>query len=211
MDELDDRCVIGGLPQLELVILFLLLDGLADGVGQVALAAGHEEDVLDRRHGPAQVQAGAHLEVVHREDVRGIGHRHEQGALVEEGDGQRVVAPNHVGQHHADRPHVDGEGVQVHVVEAEPLGERVGELVGRDAAALHQHASDGLADLAALLNGRFDGLAGRVAEVSTTMSPMRRSDLRRCVGGVSPGVVFCSSAVEGGFTASSLSAGWMVP
>jgi hypothetical protein len=81
VDELDHRRVVGGLPQLDGLVTALLVGRLVDCGGQGARAARDRQDVLDRGHRAAQLEARGHLEVIEGKDVGRVGHGHEQLAL----------------------------------------------------------------------------------------------------------------------------------
>ena len=70
-------------------------------------------------------------DVVDREDVRRVGHRDEQRALVEERDRHRLVALGGRDRDEVRRGHVDLEDAEVEVVEAVALGDGARELVLR--------------------------------------------------------------------------------
>ena len=86
----------------------------------------------DRR---ADLVARHQRDVVDREDVRRVGHRHGERAVAAEGDGDRLVALGRGAREQVGRGHVDLEDVQVEVVEAVALGDGARELLGRQVAA----------------------------------------------------------------------------
>ena len=103
--------------------------GLRDRVVDPVQLADQRVDVLARGHRAAHVEPGHHRDVVDREDVRRVRHGHEHGALVEVGDGQRLVAARRAGAHEVGGAHVHLEDREVHVVEPVALGHGVGQLV----------------------------------------------------------------------------------
>ncbi len=145
VDELDHRRVLGAdfhvgdLGQLALFGLGLALgDRLADGALQRVEPADQRFDVFLGGDGDAAVERGGDLDVVDREHVGRVGHRHEQGLLVDEADRQRPVAAGRVDRDQVGRRHVHLVGGEVDVVEAVALGDRARELVGADRALLDQ-------------------------------------------------------------------------
>ena len=105
-----------------------------------------------------QSSAGRDLDVVDREHVGRVGHRDEQGLLVDEADRQRPVAARGVDRDQVRRRHVDLVDGEVDVVEAVALGDGAGELVGVDRPLLEQQLLGRRPGGA----GLFDRLAGAV-------------------------------------------------
>ena len=95
VDELDDRRVVGGLADVadvgELLVL-VLLDRLGHGVVEAVHAPDQGGHVLVRGHDRPHLLAGHQLEVVEREDVRGVDHRHQQRARLVDPDRHGVEA-----------------------------------------------------------------------------------------------------------------------
>ena len=183
---------------------------------QVALAAGHGEDVLDRRDRSAQLQAGAHLEVVDREDVGrdrpsrpAACPRRGTRRAARGGGGPCRAAP---GRRRPCRPG-RRSGRRGRGRSARPGRARAGSAC--TVPLLDEHAPDGLADLAALLDRRLDRLA---ASRSRGRRRCRRYGDRTCAAwwAASGRAESGASAVSGGFTVvvqgspgrGSLSAGW---
>ena len=144
VDELDDRRVFGGLVQGDDLGAFLaVLEGLrrlADDVFEAVQARDQRGDVIRRRDRDADLVAGHDRDVVDREHVRRVGHRHQQRALVGERHGNRLVA---LGDGRADEVgggHVDAEDAEVEVVEPVALGQRARQRVLRERAVFEQHA-----------------------------------------------------------------------
>ena len=67
-------------------------------------------EVLDRGGARAHAPAGHHPDVVDREDVGGVGHRDQHGAVLGEADRHRLVAAGGGGADEVDRAHVEVEG-----------------------------------------------------------------------------------------------------
>jgi hypothetical protein len=132
--ELDDRRVVDRLAQVDDLGVRLLVLGAADRVRDDLLHPPHAGDeraeVLAAGDRGADLQARHDREVVHRDDVGGIGHRDEQRALAGVGDRHGVVAPGGGDGDEARGGHVDLEGGEVDVLEAMALCERAGEVVG---------------------------------------------------------------------------------
>ena len=86
-----------------------------------------------------QLEPGHHLDVVDGEHVRRVGHRDQQGLLVDVADRDRAGSGGRSDRDQVRRAHVDVVEVEVDVVEAVALGDRARELVGVDHALLdHQ-------------------------------------------------------------------------
>jgi len=166
--ELDDGGVLGGLVQVDdlgRALLRILGHRLLDAVLEAVEAAHERLNVLGRGDRRANLEAGEHRDVVDGVDVRRVGHGHEQRVLVDEGHGHGVVALGRQGGHEVRRRHVDGEGVQVEVVEAVALGGCPRELVVADGAGLEQHPLRRAAAGACRLHGALGSLASHEAEV----------------------------------------------
>ena len=88
-------------------------------------------DVVGRGHDRAHLVAGHQLQVVERQHVRRVGHRHQQRAVVVEADRHGVEAARGLGRDQVHRRQVGAVDLQVDVVEAEALGDRAGQLVAR--------------------------------------------------------------------------------
>ena len=86
-------------------------------------------DVVGRRDGGPDLVAGHHRDVVDGEDVAGVGHRHQQGAIVDERDGHGLVALDGGRGDQLGRIWVKAVHLEVEVVEPEALGHRTGDLV----------------------------------------------------------------------------------
>ena len=185
--ELHDRRVVGRLAQLDHLRLDLVVLDLVDRALERPEVLDQRVDVLRRGDGAADLEAGGHGDVVEREQVGGVGGRHEQLAVGQERDRDRAVAARLAAVDHAGRALVHVEHVQVHVVEAVALGERLRELPRVDDAGLDQR----LARAAGRCGGRPRprcSTSSRSAKPSWTItSPMRRLTPVRFVGGVRPG------------------------
>ncbi len=142
VDKLDDGRVFGALVQRDDLAAVLFgfgeLLGRADDVFQTVQAGDQPGDVIGRRDGDADLVAGHDRDVVHGQDVGGVGHRHQQGALVGEGDRHGLVALGDVGADEVGGRHVDREHAQVEVVQAVALCEGAGEPVGGDDPLVEQ-------------------------------------------------------------------------
>ena len=112
-----------------------------------------------------QSSAGGDLDVVDGEHVGRVGHRDQQGLLVDEADRQRPVAARGVDRDQVRRRHVDLVGGEVDVVEAVALGDGAGELVGGDRALLEQQLLGRAAGGARLFDRLAGAVVGDVAEV----------------------------------------------
>jgi hypothetical protein len=87
VDQLDDRGVLHHLPDRGEVLLVLPFAGglgrdVLDVTVHAAVAVDGVEDGRTRRHHRADLGVGDGADVVDREDVRGVGHRHDQAPLV---------------------------------------------------------------------------------------------------------------------------------
>ena len=136
--ELHDGRLVGGLAQLDHLGLVLLVVQLVHGPLERPELLDQRGDVLRRGDGAAHFVAGRHRDVVERQQVGRVGRGHEQGALGKERDRHRLVAARLLAVEHARGALVHVEGVQVHVVEAVALRERLGELAGVDDAGVDQ-------------------------------------------------------------------------
>jgi hypothetical protein len=167
--ELDDRRVVGRLAQVgdlgDAGLLVLLLDRLGHDVAEAVEPRDERADVLGGHDGELDAQPGDDRQVVGGDDVRGVGDRDEQRALVDVGDRHRLQALGDRRRDEVGRGHVDLELVQVEVVEAVALGERAGVLVGAQGAALEQQGLRGAPGGARGLDGGFDALALDEAEL----------------------------------------------
>jgi hypothetical protein len=130
----------------------------------VVQAPDQRGDVLVRGDGGPDLVARHERDVVDREHVARVDHRHEQRALVEEADRHGGVALRRRGREQVGRGHVDAEGVEVDVVDAEALGDDAGELVGRQDAAVDEHLAGAPPAGARLGDRQLHGLAPGVAE-----------------------------------------------
>jgi hypothetical protein len=122
--------------------------------GRSHVVARHERDVVDGEH------------------VARVDHRDEERALVEEADRHRGVALGRRGGEQVRGRHVDAEGVEVDVVDAEALGDDARELVGRQDAAIDEHLARALAPRARLGDRQLDGLAAGVAEADDDVADL---------------------------------------
>ncbi len=101
-----------------------------------AITAG---EVVRRRDHARDRVAGHQLEVVEREHVRRVDHRDEQPlAGIVEADRSGVVALGRLRAHEVERARVGLVDRQVDEVEAEALGDRAGELLGRQVAGVDE-------------------------------------------------------------------------
>jgi hypothetical protein len=166
VDELDDRGVGARLAEVdEDVVLLLGVHDLGDGVVEAVHLGDQRCDVLARGHDRAHLVAGHQLEVVEREHVRRVGHRHEQAAGLVEADRDRVEAAGRLRGEQVHGRDVRLVDRQVDVVEAEALGGRLGELLDAESARLDQHVLRRVTGRAALLHGALDALLGNEAEL----------------------------------------------
>ena len=92
VDEPNDRRVVGRLPQVDDLDRVVVLAATArlDDVAEARQTRDHRLDVLVRRDRLTDLVAGHDRDVVDRDDVRRVGHRHEQRPLVDEA---RPAAP----------------------------------------------------------------------------------------------------------------------
>ena len=122
--------------------------------------------------------AGHHPDVVDREDVRGVGHRQQQRAVVGEADRHRLVALGGLGADQVDGAHVEVVDREVDEVQAEALGDHAGELVVAQDAALDQHQARRAALRASGCDRLLDGLAVGEAEVDDHLADHPRGATR---------------------------------
>jgi hypothetical protein len=144
--ELDHGCLVGGLTQLDHLggdALVGLLPDLLHLVAERGEPGDEGLDVLGRGHRPAHLVVGGHRYVVESEQVGRVGGGHQQGAVAQEGDRDRPVAAGPSGVDQRGGALIDLEDVQVHVVEAVALGERLGQLGRVDDAGVDQRAAQG--------------------------------------------------------------------
>ena len=127
---------------------------------------------IDRAH----AAAGDQRDVVHPDDVRRLGERDEQVLVVAEADRDGLVAAHDLRGDERGGAQVDLEGRQVDVVEALPLGDDAGELVGGEHAALQQHAPGRAAGGARDVDRRVDHLARGEAEVDDDVADQARGE-----------------------------------
>ena len=99
------------------------------------------------------------------QDVARVAHGHEDGAVVDEPDGDRLVAARGRGGQQVGGRHVDGEGGEVDVVDPEAVGDDPRELVGGQHAVLDEDLAGAAAGLAGLRDGVLDPGAVGEAEV----------------------------------------------
>ena len=140
----------------------LVGDGLLDDhVVDLVHAPDERADVLLRGDGGADRRSRHQRDVVDREHVARVDHRDEQRALVEEADGDGRVALRGRGGQQVRGGHVDAEGVEVDVVDAEALGDDPRELVRRQDAAVDEHLARAPAAGPRLGDRELDGLRVR--------------------------------------------------
>ena len=88
MHELDDRCVVGGLAQVDDLqragLVLPLLDGLLNRVLKAVHPRDQGGDVLPGGDRGLDVHPCEQRDVVDGEDVRRVGHRQEDRAIVDE-------------------------------------------------------------------------------------------------------------------------------
>ena len=174
VDELDDRRLVGGLAEVD-DLRPLVGDGLLDDhVVDLVHAPDERADVLLRRDGGADLVAGHQRDVVDREHVARVDHRDEQRALVEEADGDGGVALRGRGGQQVGRGHVDAEGVEVDVVDAEALGDDPGELVRGQDAAVDEDLARAPAAGPRLGDRELHGLPSGVAEADDDVADLLR-------------------------------------
>ena len=168
VDQLDDRRVPVCL--LEMQILFavaigILIDDVFDRLVHAGQPRQQQVQILDRSRRGAHAPAGHHRDVVDRQNVRGIGHRQQQSAVVGEADRNRLIAFGRVGAEEADRAHVEVVDRQVDVVQAEALRHDAGELVVAQHALLDEHETRRAALRASRCHGVLDRVTIGEAEV----------------------------------------------
>ena len=105
------------------------------------------------------------MDVVDREDVRGVDDRDQEGLRVDVADRHRLVAASGGDREQVGRSHVHVEAVEVEVVEAVALGNGAGELVVVDQLLLDEQFVGGAIGRPRLLDDRVDALASGVAEL----------------------------------------------
>ena len=165
--ELDDRGVLVGLlgeRGLQRPAL-VVVDDVFDRALQAPEAGREQVDVLGRGRRDAHAAVGDHRDVVDAEDVRRVGHRQQQRAVVGEGDGDRLVALDGLGAEQVDGAHVGLVDGEVDVVQAEAFGDDACELVLAQDALLDEHLPGGLALRARGHDGLLDGVAVGEAEI----------------------------------------------
>ena len=143
VNELDDRRVVGGLAQVDDLLVGRARRVLLDRLGHRVLEAVHAHDqrgdVLGRSDGRADVEVRQERDVVDRQHVGRIGHRQQQRVLVDVGDGHGGVALGRGGAQKVGGRHVDLEDPEVEVIEPVALGDRARELLGGDRLLVEQH------------------------------------------------------------------------
>ena len=139
--------------------------GVADRVLEPVQARDQRSHVLGRCDRHAHLVAGHDRDVVDREHVRGIGHRDEQRALVDERDGDRLVALGGSARDQVGGTHVDAEDGEIEMIQPVALRERARQLVGCERAAFKQDPLGRRARVARGLDGLFDLLRGDEAQV----------------------------------------------
>ena len=166
-------------------LVVLLLD-LLDGGVEPAEAAEEGVHVLLGGDRAADLVAGHHRQVVDGEHVRRVGGGHQHHVVVEEGDRDGAVLAQHRGVDQRRRALVDRVAVEVHVLDAVPLGDGAGELIGRHDAVLEQGLAGGAAGLAGLDHGALHRVAAGevvvgddVADAAQRVRPRRGSGLRQ--------------------------------
>ena len=172
--------LVFGLGQAEVLRadLLLLVDDVFDRIVQLGELGQQQVEVLDRGGAGAHAAAGHHADVVDRQDVGGIGHRHQHAAVLGEADRHRLVAAGGGGADEVDGAHVEVEGGQVDEVQAEALGHHAGELVVAQDPAFDQDQAGRAALLASRLDSVLDGLAVRQPEVHDDLSDHARGTTR---------------------------------
>ena len=158
--ELDDRRVVGRLAQVADVELVAGVVGVLEvDVVELVQAPDERHDVLSRRRRGAHVEARHERDVVDGEDVARVAHGHEDRAVVDEPDRDRLVAAGGRGGQEVGGRHVDGEGGEVDVVDPEAVGDDARQLVGGQDAVLDQDLPGAAA--------RLTGLGDRVLDPRT--------------------------------------------
>ena len=132
-------------------------------------AVDRADDVGPRRDDRLDLGAGERADVVDREDVRRVGHRDDELAVLEADRQRRVAAANRLG-HERDRRAVDRELGEVDESKADLGGERRDELGLGQHALVDEHAAEAAtAALVLLVRGRQLGPVTRPP--SSRMSP----------------------------------------
>jgi hypothetical protein len=111
-------------PSFLLVLALLLDDRLSDSALQGGELAEQRVDVLRGCNRDAAAETGPHLHVVDGQHVGGIGHREQQGSLVDEPDRHGPVATSRLDRDQVGRRHVDLVDREVDVVEPVSVGGR---------------------------------------------------------------------------------------
>ncbi len=110
----------------------------ADDVFEAIEPGDQGDDVIRRGDRNSDLVPGHDRDVIDRQDVGGVGHGDQQGALVGERHRHRLVTLGDRCRDQVGCRHVDLEDAQVEVVEAVALSQRPGEPVGRDGALVQQ-------------------------------------------------------------------------
>lgn len=165
-------------------LLGLLLLG-GDDVVQARQARDQVGDVLAAGHRRADLLARQQRDVVDGEHVGRIDHRHEQGAVVQIADRDRLVALGGGDRDQVGGLHVRCEARQVEVLEAVALGDGARMAFGAEDALLQQDVLGRLAGAPRLLDRRGDALTIDEPEIDDDVGQKAcRPPARR--GGVMP-------------------------
>ena len=145
--------------------MVVVLDDVFDRALQAPETGGEQVDVLGRGRRDAHAAVGDHRDVVDAEDVRGVGHRQQQRAVLGEAHGHRLVALDGLGAEQVDGAHVGLVDREVDVIQAEAFGDDARELVLAQDALLDEHLPGGLALRACRRDGLLDRLPVGEAEI----------------------------------------------
>ena len=169
VDELDHRRVFGADFDLadfgEIVLLFAFGHRFADGALQGVEARDQVLDVFIGGDRDAAVERGRDLDVVDGEDVGRVGHRDQQGPLVDEADRKRTVAAGGVDRDQVGGGHVDLVHGEVDVLEPVALGDRPRELVAVDQAPFEKQVLGGATRVAPFFDRLRGAVLGDIAEL----------------------------------------------
>jgi hypothetical protein len=165
VDELHDWGFVGRLAELDHLCLELLVPDLADRALQRPELVEQRVDMLRRGDGAPHLIPGGHRDVVKGEQVGGVGGRHEQRALGEEGDRDGAVAARLLPVDHGRSALVHVEDVEIDIVEPVALGQRLCELARIHDAGVDQRLAERDACPAAVVHDRLHHLALGEAEL----------------------------------------------